>query len=46
MITSQAVVVNQQTIINSGKPFGMDLDVRSNRSSIVSQEEIDDNSHQ
>ncbi|XP_015182241.1 PREDICTED: muscle M-line assembly protein unc-89 isoform X2 [Polistes dominula] len=39
-------VVNQQTHVNSGKPFIMDLDVRSNRSSIVSQEDNDDNSYQ
>ncbi|XP_047370106.1 uncharacterized protein LOC124957274 isoform X2 [Vespa velutina] len=43
-ITGQAVVGQQ--ILGSGKPFGMDLDVRSNRSSIVSQEETDENSHQ
>ncbi|XP_035729426.1 uncharacterized protein LOC118444842 isoform X2 [Vespa mandarinia] len=43
-ITGQAVIGQQ--ILGSGKPFGMDLDVRSNRSSIVSQEETDENSHQ
>ncbi|XP_018366343.1 PREDICTED: protein kinase C-binding protein 1 [Trachymyrmex cornetzi] len=31
---------------NSTKPFAMDLDVRSNRSSIISQEENDENQHQ
>ncbi|KOC62495.1 hypothetical protein WH47_04155 [Habropoda laboriosa] len=30
----------------SGKPFSMDLDVRSNRSSIVSQDETDETLHQ
>ncbi|XP_046813577.1 uncharacterized protein LOC124421916 isoform X2 [Vespa crabro] len=43
-ITGQAIVGQQ--ILGSGKPFSMDLDVRSNRSSIVSQEETDENSHQ
>ncbi|XP_011065689.1 PREDICTED: uncharacterized protein DDB_G0284459 isoform X2 [Acromyrmex echinatior] len=31
---------------NSTKPFAMDLDVRSNRSSIISQEENEENQHQ
>ncbi|XP_043683224.1 uncharacterized protein LOC122636263 isoform X1 [Vespula pensylvanica] len=43
-IIGQAVAGQQ--VLGSGKPFGMDLDVRSNRSSIVSQEETDENSHQ
>nr|XP_012227542.1 PREDICTED: muscle M-line assembly protein unc-89 isoform X3 [Linepithema humile] len=36
----------QALLGNSTKPFAMDLDVRSNRSSIISQEENDENQHQ
>lgn len=31
-----------QALLGPMKPFGMDLDVRSNRSSIISQDEVDD----
>ncbi|EZA62572.1 hypothetical protein X777_10202 [Ooceraea biroi] len=36
----------QALLGNSTKPFAMDLDVHSNRSSIISQEENDENQHQ
>ncbi|KAG7207707.1 hypothetical protein KM043_009325 [Ampulex compressa] len=35
-----------QALLGSMKPFGMDLDVMSNRSSIISQEETDEAQHQ
>lgn len=31
-----------QALLGPTKPFGMDLDVKSNRSSIISQEETDE----
>ncbi|KAK2578485.1 hypothetical protein KPH14_011651 [Odynerus spinipes] len=37
--------ITGQQFLGSAKPFSMDLDVRSNRSSIVSQEEADESTH-
>ncbi|XP_031850082.2 uncharacterized protein LOC116435076 isoform X1 [Nomia melanderi] len=45
---SLSIEEGTQTLLvdSSSKPFGMDLDVRSNRSSIVSQDETDEIQHQ
>ncbi|XP_053998731.1 uncharacterized protein LOC128887166 isoform X2 [Hylaeus anthracinus] len=45
---SLSIEEGTQTLLadSSSKPFGMDLDVRSNRSSIVSQDESDEIQHQ
>lgn len=43
---SLSIEENNTTQPLSAKPFSMDLDVRSNRSSIVSQDETDETLHQ
>ncbi|XP_076168898.1 uncharacterized protein LOC143147504 isoform X3 [Ptiloglossa arizonensis] len=45
---SLSIEEGTQTLLadSSSKPFGMDLDIRSNRSSIVSQDETDEIQHQ